>query len=210
MKSSKSSLSKLALLPLVCLSMAGCQFPGSSSSSSSAATTTTTTTGSGGSGGTFTGSQLNGTWTSACYSFTGVNGENHYQNAITITGGNTWYLTQTTYTSSACSAGVTAIAWLTTGTFTVGGIVSGTTQSMQFTVSSATGQTNGSGSDLSSWLAAHATGVSTENGDSLPVSSGLVYGYYGASASGITFPGPSSTYDTVNNVATYSNNVLTL
>jgi hypothetical protein len=180
--------------------MSGCKLLGTSDSSTSAATDTS---GGGGSGGTFTGSDLNGSWSSACLPMAGtVTGETYYQNNISITGGNTWGMIQYTYSAASCTGGVYMNYYSVGGTFTVGGVVSGKMQSIQFTASG--------GSSVQP-LNASATTWWNTNATTAGFSTGSSHSLWNDALNGITtFYPTSSVNQTIYNVATFSTGALTL
>ncbi|RYZ85364.1 MAG: hypothetical protein EOP04_16145 [Proteobacteria bacterium] len=91
-----------------------------------------------GGGGTFTGSDLNGTFNSQCISSSGrISGELYFKDTLTIAGGNSFTYRRYSFTSSLCNYGSVGLAaWTSSGTFSVGGLVSGSLQSVTFTITS--------------------------------------------------------------------------
>jgi hypothetical protein len=190
---------------------------GSSSSSSSNSSNDNGNSNNGGnntgSGGTFTGSDLNGTWRmSGCLPISGGPGDGgtYYNNMLNISGGNTWILEVFTYSSAACNTGVELANWYTAGTFTVGGVVSGSMQSIQFTVTSDTIQPIASSS--ASWFASNTTNAVALYGAPSTITAGYTYDlfYSNVTINGFQQPIPIAAYDVVNNVATHSANTLML
>lgn len=98
--------------------------------------------GGGGAGGTFTASDLNATWSmSTCTAGTsGLTGATHYKGSLTIFGGGNFNYAQIWYPSSACSPGAQTAMYSTGGTYSVGGLISGSSslQSIDFTATSST------------------------------------------------------------------------
>ncbi len=190
----------IASFLFIIAALSGCKFPGAKDPASAAPSST-----GGGSGGTFTGSDINGTWTSSCYSLSGtgtVTGETYYKNVLSLTGGNTWGMNQYTYSSSACTGGVYMNSYTTGGTFTVGGVVSGSIQSIQFT---ATGGASVQplNASATSWWNTNTTG----GGFTI----GVNHSVWNTALNGITtFYPMSNANDTIYNVATFTTGVLTL
>ena len=195
------TLTSLLLVASIAFLSTGCLIQSSSSSSTGTGTGTGT-----GAGGTFTGSDLNGTWSAPCTAFSGMHGETYYQNVLTISSGTVWSLAQYAYSSSACSGAVYMVYWATAGTFTVGGITSGSMQSLQFTITTARLMPLNAG--MVTWLNANTSGFPTAGA----MSNGRADDVFtsGATINGVTTPLPVAAYDTVNNVGTLSGTTLTL
>lgn len=101
----------------------------------------------GGDGGTFSAADLNGVWSmAACMpAASGLAAASYRRLYLTISGGTNFSYNEAWYASSACPGGSLVLQVFASGTFTVGGLVSGGLQSIEFTVaaSSMTAYTSG-------------------------------------------------------------------
>lgn len=227
-QNSYKKLGIIILAPLWLISMGSS--PLSCGSSDSSSTTTTGDNGSnngnsgnsgnnGGSGGTFTAADLIGTWTTTCQTLTsGTASATHYQNTLTITSGGNWFFQQFTYTGSSCANNNEDSWWNSGGTFTVGGVTSGDIQSLQFTVSTLYNQVQTAAA--AQWYYENSSNATPLYGNvpanfgapsNFAGAAGYDYNFFNASVTGLFASDfDSSTYTTVNNVATYTSTTLTL
>lgn len=203
-------------LIVVCVSLqaigTGCDVSASSDDSSSNSNTQNGGSGgnNSGSGGTFTGSDLNGgSWAfNGCQSGNGgITGATRYTTALQITGGNTFNFQQQWYSSSNCAGGSQVVEYDTGGTFTLGGLISGssTLQSIQFTIAS----------DASSMTLTGSTAQSSGNSGCTPTgsftgSNGYDVGTFNLACGSLGITLPNSGNAVVNNVIGFSNNVISL
>src|SRR3954467_7164940 len=105
------------VLSLGFLAVSGCDLFKHDSSSANQTTT---------SGGTFTGSDLNGTWQTGCTAGTsGLNaqGASYFIASITLFGGNSFNYSQVWYSDAACNPGNLRVQYSVGGSYTVGGVI---------------------------------------------------------------------------------------
>lgn len=113
--------------------MMSCQLHGAKSSSSA-------TTGDGSGGGTFTASDIQKSWSSSCIT-SGVadpfSGATHFIFSLRLNSGSRFSFGQYWYGNSTCTGAASVMNYSLLGTYTVGGVVSGSMQSIQFTATDA-------------------------------------------------------------------------
>lgn len=205
--------------------IAGCNLPGQNSSSPSSTTpndNTNTDNGNnndnGGSGGTFTAADLvKSPWTSDC-----VQGSEPFSGAgsfivlLSLNTGGEFNYVQSWYAGSSCSTASNPINYSGSGTYSVGGVASGSLQSIQFTlqppfqvgtsstsVATAMNNTCGEGSPYCDY------NVGSETCSVQDATTGDWYNApTGAICEGLTFPTNSGSGALVENVASYSSGTL--
>jgi hypothetical protein len=199
MKRSVLNVVKFSVLSLSLVLAAGC---GKKSTDTPASSTGSGT----GAGGTFTAADIAKTWTGACTAQAEAmsSGADHYQDALTLSGGG--FSMQEIWYTGTCSPGNYAVVFSTTGTFAVGAVTSGTTQSIVFTATA---------SDMMAMTTTFQTAVNSDCGGTSPYIGGASVGNNGAHFSTymmncmhVTFP--NSGRKEIDNVATYTGGVLTL
>ncbi len=192
-------LSGMALLTLGLMLGAGC--------AKKATTESTSTTGGSGSS-TYTATDLAKTWNSSCIAAADlIAAGDHYQTALTLAADGTFSMAKYVYTGT-CSPVNYTIIYNTSGTFTVGALVSGSTtvQTIAFTVNA---------SDMMAMSTTAQTAVNNDCGGTSPYSGGVGAGNNGVHNSTymmncMSMTMPNSGNKTVNNIATLASSVFTM
>ncbi len=158
--------------------------------------------------GPFTATDIEKTWTSGCMAGTDlISSATHHKLELRLMTGGTYRSYDTWYTSATCSPVGYSADYVTNGTYTVGAVISGTTQAIDFEATTST---------VMPFTTQFQTDMNTDCGGTSPFNgSGAIVGNNGGTFSTYTILCMSATFPNsvgrfIYNIGTYSGGVLTL
>ncbi|MBC7385055.1 MAG: hypothetical protein H7301_02695 [Cryobacterium sp.] len=168
------------------------------------------------SGGTFTASDLVKSWVGNCQLTAAepITGATYSRVTLTLSAGSNFDFYQDWYAGTPCGGGNAKIVYRVAGTYTVGGLISGSSsvQDIQFTATSSRlgdYEPVSAGAGVQTQVNTACGGTSPYNvGGASTSNNGITYSSFMMSCSSITLPNSSNR--TINNVATLSGGVLTI
>ncbi len=155
----------------------------------------------------FTATDIEKTWNSDCMAgIDPISNATHHKFQLRLMTGGTYRSYDTWYTSSTCSPVGYVADYVTNGTYTVGAVVSGTAQAIDFVATSST---------VMPFTVQFQTDMNSDCGGSSPFSGNAVVGNNGGTFSTymitcMSAPFPNSGDNDFNNIATFSGGVLSL